>query len=204
MNDFAADLAHHLHQRSRQTNAEWEARPAAVLVPLYQAGHEWHLLFTERTHTVEDHKGQVAFPGGRVDDGDADRVATALRETEEEIGLPRSRVRVLGVLDELLTVSLYRVTPVVGVFEWPTTFQISTDELSEVFGVPLRWLADPANLEVQYREPPPQLPLRSKIPVYYFRYGGHTIWGVTGRIVVNFLEIAQPLLARATSLTPAP
>jgi 8-oxo-dGTP pyrophosphatase MutT (NUDIX family) len=195
MNDFAADLTQHLLQRPHQTNAEWEARPAAVLVPLYHAEDEWHLLFTERTHTVEDHKGQVAFPGGRVDEGDADRVATALRETEEEIGLQREKVRVLGVLDELLTVSLYRVTPVVGVFDWPASFQISTDELSEVFGVPIRWLADPANLEVQYREPPPYLPLRGKIPVYYFRYGGHTIWGVTGRIVVNFLEIAQPLLA---------
>lgn len=196
MNDFAATLTRHLLNRPRQTNAEWEARPAAVLVPLYQAQGEWHVLFTERTHTVEDHKGQVAFPGGRVDEADADRVATALRETEEEIGLSRKKVRVLGVLDELLTVSLYRVTPVVGVFDWPATFQISTDELSEVFGVPIRWLADPVNLEVQYREPPPHLPLRGKIPVYYFRYQGHTIWGVTGRIVVNFLEIAQPLLAK--------
>ena len=194
MNDFAADLAQQLLNRSRQTNAEWEARPAAVLVPLYQTEGEWHLLFTERTHTVEDHKGQVAFPGGRVDEADRDRIATALREAEEEIGLPPAQVRVLGVLDELLTISLYRVTPVVGVFDWPTRFQISRDELSEVFGVPVRWLADPANREVQYREPPPHLPIRSKIPVYYFRYAGHTIWGVTGRIVVNFLEIAQPLL----------
>lgn len=192
MSNLAALLTHHLLTRPRHTQAEWEARPAAVLVPLYQAQGEWQVLFTERTHTVEDHKGQVAFPGGRVDEEDEDRVATALRETEEEIGLKREAVRVLGLLDELLTVSLYRVTPVVGVFDWPVNFQISTEELSEVFGVPLRWLADPANLEVQYREAPP--PLRGKVPVYYFRYNGHTIWGVTGRIVVNFLEVVRPFL----------
>ncbi len=194
MTDFATTLGQHLRARPRQTTTEWDARPAAVLVPLYYDAGEWQVLFTERTHTVEDHKGQVAFPGGRVDEGDVDRVATALRETEEEIGLKREAVQVLGQLDELLTVSLYRVTPVVGVFAWPATFQISTEELSEVFGVPLRWLADPANVEVQYREPPPHLPWRGKVPVYYFHYNGHTIWGVTGRIVVNFLDIARPLL----------
>jgi 8-oxo-dGTP pyrophosphatase MutT (NUDIX family) len=192
--DFAAALADRLLTRPRQTNAEWDARPAAVLVPLYQTRGEWHVLFTERTHTVEDHKGQVAFPGGRADEGDADRIATALRETEEEIGLKREAVRVLGQLDELLTVSLYRVTPVVGAFEWPYEFHLSTDELSEVFGAPLRWLADPANQEIQYREPPPHAPLRGKVPVYYFHYPGHTIWGVTGRIVVNLLEVVRPLL----------
>lgn len=197
MIDLAVSLTQHLHGRARHTQVEWEARPAAVLVPLYQHRGEWHLLFTERTHTVEDHKGQVAFPGGRVDEGDVDRVATALREAEEEIGLKSESVRVLGLLDELLTVSLYRVTPVVGVFDWPVKFQISTEELSEVFGVPLRWLADPANLEVQYREAPPHLPVRGKVPVYYFHYNEHTIWGVTGRIVVNFLEVVKPILEPA-------
>src|SRR6266699_5423503 len=82
-------------------HTEWEARPAAVLVPLYLDGGEWHVLFTLRSHLVETHKGQVSFPGGRVDPADGSRVDTALREAEEEIGLRREDVTVLGQLDEL-------------------------------------------------------------------------------------------------------
>lgn len=193
MTDLPARLQTLLTARAAEVTAEWAARPAAVLVPLYRLGDEWHLLFTERTQTVEDHKGQVAFPGGRVDEGDASRIETALRETEEEIGLQRRDVTVLGVLDELITVTQYRVTPVVGVFAWPYPFVLSTDELSEVFGVPLQWLVNPANREIQYREP---LITGPKIPVYYFHYQGHTIWGVTARMVVGFLEVIQPLLER--------
>lgn len=189
---FPHTLAQRLAARPTQITAEWEARPAAVLVPLYWHADEWHVLLTERTHTVEDHKGQVAFPGGRVDGGDANRTDTALREAEEEIGLRRADVTVLGQLDELLTVTLYRVTPIVGTFPWPYAFTLSTAELSEVFGVPLRWLANPAHVEVQYRDHPLRGP---NIPVYYFHYNGHTIWGATARMILNLLEEVRPLLA---------
>jgi len=137
VDDFPDRIRAQLAAHRPDVIAEWNARPAAVLIPLYREDGEWRVLFTERTHTVEDHKGQVAFPGGRVDDGDASRVDTALRETEEEIGLKRADVAVLGQLDELLTVTQYRVTPVVGVFPWPYPFVLSAHELSEVFGVPL-------------------------------------------------------------------
>lgn len=191
MTDFAAALQARLAGRAPITRAEWEARPAAVLVPLYVEDGAWHLVLTQRTHTVESHKGQVAFPGGRVDAGDASRVDTALREAEEEIGLPREQVTVIGQLDELLTVTQYRITPVVGVIPWPWTFALSAAELSAVFSVPLRWLADPANLDIQYRQPivpgPP-------VPVFYFYYGEYTIWGATARIIRNLLEVAGPLL----------
>ena len=191
MTNFAAALQARLAGRAPITRAEWEARPAAVLVPLYVEDGAWHLVLTQRTHTVESHKGQVAFPGGRVDAGDASRVDTALREAEEEIGLPREQVTVIGQLDELLTVTQYRITPVVGVIPWPWTFALSAAELSAVFSVPLRWLADPANLDIQYRQPivpgPP-------VPVFYFYYGEYTIWGATARIIRNLLEVAGPLL----------
>ncbi len=191
MNDFA-DLIHAwLAARPSQTKAEWEARPAAVLIPLYLENGEWRVLLTERTQAVEDHKGQVAFPGGRVDGGDASRTETALREAEEEIGLRREHVRVLGQLDELLTVTQYRITPVVGLIPWPYHFVLSASELSEVFGVPLKWLADPRNLETQLRDP---LAPGPKVPVYYFHYPGHIIWGATARMLWNFLEAAKPLL----------
>jgi 8-oxo-dGTP pyrophosphatase MutT (NUDIX family) len=189
--NFSEALRAQLAARPAGFRAEWDARPAAVLVPLYRDDGEWHLLLTERTHAVEDHKGQVAFPGGRVDPGDVDRTDTALREAEEEVGLKREHVTVLGQLDELVTVSQYRITPVVGVFAWPYPFALSTTELSEVFGVPLRWLADPTHLETRQRHP--LIPGRP-IDVYYFHYPNHTVWGITARIILNLLEVARPLL----------
>jgi hypothetical protein len=100
-------------------------------------------------------------------------------------------VRVLGQIDELLTTSQYRITPIVGVFPWPYPFVLSAAEVIETFGVPLRWLADPANLEARQREQPISgLPVH----VYYFHYPDHTIWGVTARIILNLLEVASKLL----------
>ena len=191
MNTLPDFLRQRLAAHTPVVHTEWDARPAAVLVPLYLDAGEWHVLFTLRTHLVETHKGQVSFPGGRVDPEDTSRVDTALREAEEEIGLRREDVTVLGQLDELLTVTQYHITPVVGVFLWPYTFVPSTAELSEIFGVPLSWLADPANLEIQQREP--MVPGR-KIPVYYLHYRQYTIWGATARMLLNLLEVARPLL----------
>jgi 8-oxo-dGTP pyrophosphatase MutT (NUDIX family) len=172
--------------RPNVTVAEWEALPAAVLIPLFKtADGEWRVVLTQRTNEVETHKGQVSFPGGRVDEGDADRVATALREAREEIGLDPQQVEVIGVLDELLTVTQYRVTPVVGVIPWSLTFSPSKEEVSDVFSVPLGWLGDPANLEVRYRTPPLS---DREIPVYYYReYEGKIIWGATARILLDLL-----------------
>lgn len=194
MTDLPDYLRGTLAARTAVTRAEWEARPAAVLVPLYLHDNEWHVLFTLRTEQVETHKGQVSFPGGRVDLGDRDRVETALREAEEEIGLRREHVTVLGQLDELLTVTQYHITPVVGVFTWPYEFVLSLNELSVVFGAPLRWLADPANLEIKLREPMVPGP---QIPVYYFHYGGYTIWGATARMLLNLIQVLKPVLDAA-------
>jgi 8-oxo-dGTP pyrophosphatase MutT (NUDIX family) len=185
-------LRQQLAERKPVVKPEWEARPAAVLVPLYLNDGEWHVLFTQRTELVETHKGQVSFPGGGVEHGDSSRVDTALREAEEEIGLRRQDVTVLGQLDELLTVTQYHITPIVGLFPWPYPFVLSAAELSEVFGAPLAWLADPAHLEVQMREP--IVPGR-KIPVYYFHYQGFTIWGATARMLLNLIEVVRPLLS---------
>jgi 8-oxo-dGTP pyrophosphatase MutT (NUDIX family) len=191
VSDLPGYLRAELASRPAATRAEWDTRPAAVLVPLYQDKGAWHVLFTQRTHLVESHKGQVSFPGGRVDPEDPDRIATALREAEEEIGLRREDVTVLGQLDELLTVTQYRVTPIVGVFPWPYPFVTSEAEIAAVFGVPLRWLADPTNLEIQYREP---LVAGPKVPVYYLHYGNYTIWGATARMLIDLLEVLRPVL----------
>lgn len=188
MLDLPTTLENRLATRSTTMRMEWDARPAAVLVPLYQHNQAWHLLLTQRTNDVPSHKGQVAFPGGRMDTGDASLVETALRETEEEIGLPRSQVRVIGQLDELLTVTQYRVTPVVGIIPWPWAFVPSPGEIAAIFGVPLSWLAQPTNLTEEWREP--FLP-GQPIKIYHFYYGEFDIWGATARIICNLLEVLE-------------
>src|SRR3990172_1170508 len=140
--NFIESLGETLASRDPRVRPEWEARPAAVLVPLYQQGGEWHLLFTRRTDTVDEHKGQVSFPGGSVDAGDGAPEDTALRESEEEIGLRRSDVTLMGRLDDLITVTQWRITPVVGVIPYPYEFVISPEECSAVFGVSLAWLSN--------------------------------------------------------------
>lgn len=159
---------------------------AAVLIPLLRVEEEWQILFTRRTDRVETHKGQVAFPGGACDHGDADRVSTALRETHEEIGVPPDAVRVLGLMRPMPTVTGFLVTPVVGVMRWPLPLQLEECEVSRVFQVPLNWLLDPANhTERLYTRSNGS----SEMVVFYQPYDGETIWGVTGRIVADFLSL---------------
>jgi 8-oxo-dGTP pyrophosphatase MutT (NUDIX family) len=124
-----------------------EPRPAAVLVPLVVRGDSVQVLLTERTAHLSDHAGQISFPGGRVEQRDASPVATALRETEEEIGLGAELVNVVGALPEYTTVTGYRVTPVVGLIERAFSLTLDSFEVSEAFEVPLAFLMDPAHHE---------------------------------------------------------
>jgi len=173
------------NRSERQT--EWAARPAAVLVPLYWDQSGWHLLFTRRTEQLGSHRGQVSFPGGGIDPKDRNPVETALRETEEEIGIPAEAIRVLGCMDKLITVTQYEITPVVAVLPWPQPLQINHSEVARVFGVPILWLADPDNLELRHRLPMISGP---SIPVYFFKpFDAEIIWGATARIVLAFLDL---------------
>jgi len=158
------------------------ARPAAVLIPLTRADGDWHILFTRRADTVEHHKAQVSFPGGAADPEDTSPEDTALREAEEEIGLLRGDVRVLGRLGEMLTVTNFIVTPVVGIFPWPYTFKVHTVEVGRVFTMPLPWLADRNNwLEFVRKETGRSL-------IAYLPYDGELLWGATARMTVEFLR----------------
>ena len=124
-----------------------EARPAAVLVPLIARQHGMQVLLTQRTAHLSDHAGQISFPGGRVEERDVDATATALREAQEEVGLPAERVEVIGRLPQYTTVTGYEVTPVVGLVEGPFDLSLDAFEVSEVFEVPLEFLMNPAHHE---------------------------------------------------------
>ncbi len=156
---------------------------AAVLVPLVWHDEEWHLLYTRRTDRVESHKGQVSFPGGACDEGETTPEQTALREAEEEIGLSPSEVRVLGRLANLITITYFRVTPVVGVIKWPSVFRVGEHEVARIFTIPLGWLANPSN-RWQF-----DLPGRDRSLIAYHPYDGELLWGATARMTVDFLKV---------------
>jgi len=160
-------------------------RRAAVLVPLYGEGQEAFVLFTKRTETVEHHKGQISFPGGAVDLRDADLLATALRETNEELGISPEQVRVLGALDDVQAlVSGFVITPFVGVIPHPYPFIASPDEISEILIIPLRVFRDPHSLRVEGVQHAGE-----QVNRYFYRFGDHEIWGVTARIMKGMVDL---------------
>jgi 8-oxo-dGTP pyrophosphatase MutT (NUDIX family) len=160
---------------------------AAVLMPLAWREDEWHLVFTRRTNDVEHHKGQVSFPGGGCDAEDATPEQTALREAYEEIGLEPGDVRLLGRLNEMVTITRYRVTPVVGIIPWPYDFRLSVVEVERVFSIPLSWLAQPVNWE-EHNFTPNGAP-RSFPVISYRPYDGETLWGASARMTQDFLKV---------------
>ncbi len=128
-----------------QRLSERPVRQAAVLVPLVRRPGGLTVLLTRRTDHLNDHAGQISFPGGRTDPQDADAVATALREAHEEVGLAADEIEVIGVLPTYTTVTAYEVTPVIGLLDPPRALALDAFEVAEVFEVPLAFLMDPAN-----------------------------------------------------------
>ena len=157
-----------------------ELRTAAVLVPVVRRATGLTVLFTRRTDHLYDHAGQISFPGGRCEEGDASPAATALRETFEEIGLPHSLVEVLGTLPEYTTVTGYCVTPVVGLVSPPPALELDAFEVAEAFEVPLRFLLDPDNHQRN------TLQFQGRTRHYYaMSYEQRYIWGATAGMLMN-------------------
>ncbi|MEK7436513.1 MAG: CoA pyrophosphatase [Pseudomonadota bacterium] len=156
-------------------------RPAAVLVPVVIRDAGLSILLTQRTDHLYDHAGQISFPGGRSDPGDASPAATALREASEEIGLPHSHVEVLGTLPEYTTVTGYHVTPVVGLVRTLPALRLDAFEVAEAFEVPLAFFLDPGNHQRN------TLQYQGRTRYYYaMPYGQRYIWGATAGMLMNF------------------
>lgn len=162
-------------------------KPAAVLVPLARFDDAWHVVYIRRAHSDRDHhSGQVAFPGGRFEPPDATLERTALREAHEEIGLHPRAVNVLGRLRSYLTITNYRVTPVVATIDWPCAFELAHDEVSRVFTIPFDWLSQPDNYELRPRDQ--VVPGKPVSVVYYRRFDGELLWGATARMTLSLLD----------------
>jgi 8-oxo-dGTP pyrophosphatase MutT (NUDIX family) len=165
-------------------------RQAAVLLPLYQSEVGPHLILTKRTEDVPTHKGQIAFPGGGFEEGDGDLLATALRETQEEIGLEPGAVEIIGSLDDTVTVtSRHVVRPFVGFVPHPYSYRLDPFEIERLIHLPILPLLSgaPFREEIWERDGQP-------VVVYFYEYDGDTIWGLTARILKQFMEtVGRPL-----------
>ena len=182
-----------LSKRERLVINRKELRYSAVLVPLLTINEAYHILFIRRSQKVEHHKGEISFPGGICEKDDGGLEATALREAYEEIGLAPRHVTVLGVVDDMETVSTrYRVTPVVGVIPYPYTFRISEDEVDEIIIIPVSQLLDESN----GRQEPIERQGKTYTG-YVYHYNDRMIWGATARILKNVLTLWKAAMPRA-------
>jgi 8-oxo-dGTP pyrophosphatase MutT (NUDIX family) len=157
-------------------------RRAGVIAPLYVKEKELWVLFTKRSDKLETHRGQVSFPGGVQDERDADLVETALRETEEEIGLSREKIVPLGRLSPILTVTNFYVEPQVAAIPYPFALAPNASEIEEIWEIPVAALMAPTAVEER------KFPKREE-PVLFYHYGNKTVWGATARILSELLEV---------------
>jgi 8-oxo-dGTP pyrophosphatase MutT (NUDIX family) len=157
--------------------------PAAVLIPVVNREDELKVLFTRRAANLAQHAGQISFPGGHIEESDNEPIDAALRETEEEVGLPRHHIDVIGQLENYISRTGFEITPIVGVIEPPFTVVPQPSEVAEVFEVPLSFLLNPENHHRHTREISGE-----NREFYAMPYGEYYIWGVTAGILVNLYE----------------
>ena len=164
------------HHRKKKITGE-NLKASAVLIPLFYNQGQYHVLFTERSEEVDFHKGQVCFPGGTREPSDSSLLQTALRETEEEIGLRAKDVEILGEFDDNVTLtSNYVISPFVALIPHPYPLKADGREIREIFSVPLLFLMDEANFKQES---------------YEYEYEGHIIWGATARILRQFIHLLK-------------
>ena len=173
-----------LSQRQKRNIVNTRLALSAVLVPIFYKQGQYYILFTKRTQTVKEHKGQISFPGGAYQEGDGTLINAALRECVEEIGLPAHQVEVLGELDDTATTSGYIISPFVAFIPWPYQFKVNGEEAEEIIEVPISGLLDKNCLR---RET--EIINGQTVSSYFYHYQQMVIWGATGRILNQFLDI---------------
>ncbi len=162
-------------------------RIAAVILPLISRDNRWHIIFTKRTETVDHHKGEFSFPGGLVEKRDKSEMDAALREIEEEMGIKKEDIEIIGLLPtELTAVSYFLIYPFVGVINPSVTFKINHDEIDRILEIPLDMLLSMKNVREQLFED-----RGNRFKVYFYDYKGDVIWGATARILKQFLDIIR-------------
>jgi 8-oxo-dGTP pyrophosphatase MutT (NUDIX family) len=177
-----AEVKSRLARRApREPLDQTDQRRSAVLVPLFVRNGQLWILFTRRTETLEHHRGQISFPGGAQEEGDRSLLETALRESEEEIGIRRGDAVPLGSLSPMVTVTNFYVEPFVAAIPQPYVFRPQEAEIAEIIEAPVAALMDPAILETK---PYPGRPE----PILFYHYGAHTIWGATARMLAELLD----------------
>jgi len=185
-------LSERLRHFPQRTIARDALRPAAVLLPLLIRDGEECVLFTRRTEHLPHHAGEICFPGGAAHAEDPDLAATALRETEEELGVPAARIALHGRLDDFWSIHGYHVVPYVGTLPWPFPLQVADREITEVIEAPLDHFRAPGVHHIE------DWSHRGRVyPVDFYRYGGHVIWGLTAAILRQFLEVTDPATQEA-------
>jgi 8-oxo-dGTP pyrophosphatase MutT (NUDIX family) len=166
-----------LHNRRPKKITGENLKASAVLMPIFHNRGQYHVLFTERSDEVVFHKGQVCFPGGTREPSDSSLLQTALRESQEEIGLEAEDIEILGELDDILTfVTNYVISPFVAFIPYPHSLKTDGREVKGAFSVPLSFLMDEANF---------------KQDSYAYEYEGHIIWGATARILRQFVDLLK-------------
>jgi 8-oxo-dGTP pyrophosphatase MutT (NUDIX family) len=181
-----------LAERSRVPVDLYGFAPAAVLVPIVvdasvAGGGAERILFTERRHDLSTHAGQIAFPGGKRDAGDADSAATAIRETAEELGIESAAIEVLGLLDDVPTPTRFVITPVVALLRGPLIMHPNQAEVASVFAADLSSLREPA----RYTHNGTREFLGVSYDMHEYRWEQHRIWGATARILHQLLSVLQ-------------
>ena len=157
-------------------------KPSAVLVPLVREDEGWQVLFTQRSNKVGAHKGEISFPGGVVEQGE-NPLQAMLREVEEELGVEKEKIAILGELDEIFTITGFRIKPYVGILK-TKEFAPNPDEIDRVLIIPIKNFLDPSRLKVEHWSRK-----GADYPVYFFELDEAVVWGATAKILKNFLEI---------------
>jgi 8-oxo-dGTP pyrophosphatase MutT (NUDIX family) len=183
--DFEDRVGRLLERRTKRSLPRDESVVAAVLMPLFIMDGEAHVLLTKRSQEVEHHRGEISFPGGKLDETDPDLLSCALRETHEEVGIDPSAVSVIGELDEFHTVATgFLVAPFVGMIPYPYEIKTNRREIDEVFGVPLEVFFDPSRKTTEmwnFRG--------TSLEIVAYKWKEHTIWGATARIMNHFIDL---------------